>query len=642
MSGADEEAPPGRTVSADINPEAPEPPSDQPAGDGDDTARTDEDGTAEAAAASAETGPAGAGPRRRRRTSRKRSFWRELPILVAIALLLAVVIKTYAIQAFYIPSGSMENTLEINDRVLVNKIIYHIRDIHRGDIVVFNGDGSWDPGAIPVNGNIFQQFGAGFASMFGFGHPGDILIKRVIGLPDDRVACCDAQGQVTVNGVPLAEQSYLYPGAAPSLIRFNITVPPGRLWVMGDNRYYSDDSREHMGDPGGGTVPESAVVGRAFVIIWPPSRWRFLPIPATFENPKLSPASAAAGPDGPVSARLTPASPAVPLALGFTGALPLTWAQRRVRMRVKRRRQRRRARSLRCPPRCPRQRHIWRNLRSVMTRHPGAPAVSSPPSLAVPAVPLPRYAGYTPRRDGGLGAYETVLDRAGFGPVAGIDEAGRGACAGPLVVAAVVLDPGCIRRIRGLADSKLLTAAAREQVYAEVLRWALDWHVVIIGADAIDATGLHVCNVAGMRRACAGLRCRPGYVLTDGFPVRGLGAPALAVWKGDRVTASVAAASVVAKVSRDRMMRDLHERYPQYGFDRHKGYNTDDHVRALTEHGPSPAHRYSFVNVNRVAASLDAGTLLDPLDPVDLMAAEDPADVMDVRDPGLTPVPARP
>jgi signal peptidase I len=189
------------------------------------------------------------------------------------------------------------------------------------------------------------------------------LIKRVIGLPGDQVACCDAQGRVTVNGVPLIEQSYLYPGAAPSLIRFNIKVPPGRLWVMGDNRFYSADSREHMGDPGGGTVPESAVVGRAFVIIWPPSRWRFLPIPATFENPKLSAASAAAGPDGPVSARLQPAGPTVPLALGFAGALPLTWAQRRVRMRVSRRRQRRRERSLRCPRRCPRQRHNWRNLR---------------------------------------------------------------------------------------------------------------------------------------------------------------------------------------------------------------------------------------------------------------------------------------
>jgi ribonuclease HII len=123
----------------------------------------------------------------------------------------------------------------------------------------------------------------------------------------------------------------------------------------------------------------------------------------------------------------------------------------------------------------------------------------------------------------------------------------------------------------------------------------------VIDADQIDATGLHVCNVAGMRRAFAGLRSKPGYVLTDGFPVRGLGAPALAVWKGDRVTASVAAASVLAKVSRDRMMRDLHERYPLYGFDRHKGYVTDEHVQALAEHGPSPVHRYSFVNVTRVA-----------------------------------------
>jgi ribonuclease HII len=211
--------------------------------------------------------------------------------------------------------------------------------------------------------------------------------------------------------------------------------------------------------------------------------------------------------------------------------------------------------------------------------------------------------------------------------VAGIDEAGRGACAGPLVVAAVVLDPDSIKRMPGLADSKLLSAQAREDVYAQVMRWALDWHVVVIGADQIDALGLHVCNVAGMRRAYAGLRSRPGYVLTDGFPVRGLGAPALAVWKGDRVTASVAAASVVAKVSRDRMMRDLHERYPVYGFGQHKGYNTDEHERALAAHGPCPAHRRSFVNVNRVVAAASSapaepagpgehGEAMDLMDPV--------------------------
>jgi ribonuclease HII len=272
-----------------------------------------------------------------------------------------------------------------------------------------------------------------------------------------------------------------------------------------------------------------------------------------------------------------------------------------------------------------------------MTRDRGAPAASNlaSPATLTPSAPsvsqasfrnmYPRYPGFTPRRDGGLGAYETVLARAGFAPVAGIDEAGRGACAGPLVVAAVVLDPASIRRMPGLADSKLLTPAAREEAYVQVLRRAVDWHVVVIGADQIDATGLHVCNVSGMRRAFAGLRAVPGYVLTDGFPVRGLGVPGLAVWKGDRVTASVAAASILAKVSRDRMMRDLHERYPLYGFDRHKGYVTDEHVRALAEHGPSPVHRYSFVNVTRAASLVNP---VDPLAPMDAAELMDPAEAL--------------
>jgi signal peptidase I len=311
-------------------------------------AEQDESGSAEESAAGEESGPDSEPGAPKGRKRRQRSFWRELPILVVVALLLAVLIKTFAIQAFYIPSGSMENTLEINDRVLVNKIIYHIRDIHRGDIVVFNGDGSWDPGSVPVKGNVFQQFGDGFASMFGFGRPGDILIKRVIGIPGDHVACCDAHGRVTVNGVPLSESSYLYPGSAPSLTRFNIVVQPGRLWVMGDNRYYSDDSRDHQGDPGGGTVPESVVVGRAFIVIWPPSRWRFLPIPATFTQPALNGSRASADGPRPLSAqadaadllpaRVEPSGQAIPLALGFAGAIPLTWLQRRVRLRVSRRR----------------------------------------------------------------------------------------------------------------------------------------------------------------------------------------------------------------------------------------------------------------------------------------------------------------
>lgn len=202
--------------------------------------------------------------------------------------------------------------------------------------------------------------------------------------------------------------------------------------------------------------------------------------------------------------------------------------------------------------------------------------------------------GYTPRRSAGLAAYENVLARAGLEPVAGIDEAGRGACAGPLVVAAVVLDRAGVRKLPGIADSKLLTPAARETAYDQITRRAVDWHAVTIPAADIDRFGVHVCNIEGMRRAHAGLRVAPGYVLTDGFPVAGLGPHSLAVWKGDQVTASVAAASIVAKVTRDRMMAELDLRYPEYGFGQHKGYVTADHLRALAEFGPCAEHRKSF------------------------------------------------
>jgi ribonuclease HII len=206
------------------------------------------------------------------------------------------------------------------------------------------------------------------------------------------------------------------------------------------------------------------------------------------------------------------------------------------------------------------------------------------------------------RREGGLWAYERALERAGLTPVAGADEAGRGACAGPLVVAAVVLPAGRRGQVPGLADSKLLTPAARERVYDEVVKRAVTWSVVVIPPDEVDRTGLHVCNVEGMRRALFQLAVEPAYVLTDGFPVRGLPAPGLAVWKGDRVSATVAAASVVAKVTRDRIMTDLHERYPAYDFLGHKGYVTSVHNEALDAHGPCPEHRFSYVNVARRAA----------------------------------------
>jgi ribonuclease HII len=220
---------------------------------------------------------------------------------------------------------------------------------------------------------------------------------------------------------------------------------------------------------------------------------------------------------------------------------------------------------------------------------------------AWPWRPHGRNPGYTPRTSAGLAAYERVLDRAGFTPVAGVDEAGRGACAGPLVVAAVVLRPGARAMVPGLADSKELTPAAREAVYQRLIKAAYDWHVVVIPSTDIDRLGLHVCNVAGMRRALAGLHCKPGFVLTDGFAVRGLGTPSLAMWKGDQVAGCVAAASILAKVTRDRIMTDLDERHPQYGFARHKGYCTTDHRDALMAHGPSASHRFSYVNVIEAA-----------------------------------------
>jgi len=216
--------------------------------------------------------------------------------------------------------------------------------------------------------------------------------------------------------------------------------------------------------------------------------------------------------------------------------------------------------------------------------------------------PVRRHSGYTPRRDCGLTGYERVLARAGLSPVAGIDEAGRGACAGPLVVAAVTLDQRRLSGITGLADSKALSARAREAAYRQVVECANAWHVVVIPSGDVDRLGLHVCNVTGMRRALAGLASRPGYVLTDGFPVRGLAVPALAMWKGDQVAACVAAASVVAKVTRDAIMREMHAIYPVYGFARHKGYSTPSHMKALAEHGPCPEHRLSFANVIELTA----------------------------------------
>ena len=201
------------------------------------------------------------------------------------------------------------------------------------------------------------------------------------------------------------------------------------------------------------------------------------------------------------------------------------------------------------------------------------------------------------RTEHGLWALERTLQNHGFQHVAGADEAGRGACAGPLVVAAVILPTGRRGEVPGLADSKLLTEIARERAYDEVLKRALAWSVVVVPPQEVDSTGLHVMNVRAMRQAVQRLDPCPSYVLTDGFPIAGMPAPALAVWKGDRVAACVAAASVVAKVTRDRMMNELHARFPAYEFDKHKGYSTPEHMAALKQHGPCQEHRFSYVNV---------------------------------------------
>src|SRR3954447_24693378 len=228
--------------------------------------------------------------------------------------------------------------------------------------------------------------------------------------------------------------------------------------------------------------------------------------------------------------------------------------------------------------------------------------------MAAPHPPAdPRPAGRLRRTDDDapddLWVMERSLRRRGFAAIAGADEAGRGACAGPLVAAACVLPAGRRGRVPGLADSKLLTAAVRDEVYAEVVDRALAWSVVAIPVGELDARGMHVTNIEALRRAVRGLELTPDYVLSDGFPVSGLSQPSLAVWKGDRVAACVAAASVLAKVTRDRMMLDLHERFPQYGFAEHKGYITDVHSAALDEHGPCPEHRMRFVNVARARAA---------------------------------------
>jgi len=225
---------------------------------------------------------------------KKKSFGRELLTIVLAAAVLTLLVKAFVVQVYRIPTGSMENTLAVGDRVLVNKVVYHFRGIARGDIVVFSGQDSWGPDAPPPSGDPVVRLFDDVLSGLGLRDDQTYYIKRVIGLPGDHVACCDARGRVTVNGAPLSEGSYVYPGNPPSST-FSEIVPAGHLWVMGDHRSDSEDSRFYPDAPGGGAIPENQVVGRAFLIIWPPSQIRDLPIPSTFQQAALSAVAAALG-----------------------------------------------------------------------------------------------------------------------------------------------------------------------------------------------------------------------------------------------------------------------------------------------------------------------------------------------------------
>ncbi|MEV5882940.1 signal peptidase I [Streptomyces sp. NPDC052020] len=296
-------------------------------------------------------GPAGGRTRAERRKlqrkvkrRRRRGVMKEIPLLVGVAVLIALVLKTFLVQAFVIPSGSMEQTIRIGDRVLVDKLTpwFGARS-QRGDVVVFRDPGGWLRGEqTPAKEDpvVVKQIKEGltFIGLLPSDDEKD-LIKRVVGVGGDRVSCCDAQGRVTVNGVPL-DEDYLHPGDAPSTIRFDVTVPEGRLWVMGDHRSNSADSRVHRDRGYGGTVAEDQVVGRAMVIAWPFGHWSTLGEPDTYASVGDAASGSTAGPglshrvapDDPNGMIQLPSPAELPLVMGVVG-LRRTWGGRRHRVR---------------------------------------------------------------------------------------------------------------------------------------------------------------------------------------------------------------------------------------------------------------------------------------------------------------------
>ncbi|AXI79623.1 signal peptidase I [Peterkaempfera bronchialis] len=205
-------------------------------------------------------------------------------LVAVVCVLVLALVNAFVAQPFAIPSGSMENTLRVGDRVVVNKLAYRFGGtVHRGDVVVFDGRDSFlqDDGAGSGGlGGALRQLG----SYLGLASPSETdFVKRVVGVGGDRVVCCDRQDRITVNGVPVDESGYLFPGDTASSVPFDIEVPDGRLWVMGDHRSDSRDSRDHLGEPGGGTVPEDRVIGRADWVVYPVGRWHHLRRPGGYD-----------------------------------------------------------------------------------------------------------------------------------------------------------------------------------------------------------------------------------------------------------------------------------------------------------------------------------------------------------------------
>ncbi len=229
------------------------------------------------------------GRRSRSRKDRKPlPLWQETILLLGLALVLAIVIKSLFVQAFYIPSESMEPQFVKNDRILVQKVSYWgSASPSRGDIIVFADPGGWLDGAESASAPTSPL--TTVMERIGLYPTGGHLVKRVIGVGGDRVVCCDKQGRITVNGQPLDEKAYLPRGMAPSQVDFDVRVPQGKLWVMGDNRGFSCDSRCHMGGPGGGFVPDDLVVGKVFALIWPWDRAQLIHRPSDFEGVPSSP-----------------------------------------------------------------------------------------------------------------------------------------------------------------------------------------------------------------------------------------------------------------------------------------------------------------------------------------------------------------